>query len=237
MRFIDHHEAGNLLARKVADLRPVRPVVLAIPPAGVRIGWEIARRLKAPMDVIVIREITIPGRLGCPVGSAIDGIFDPDDAGCRRQSVTQEYARILASSEQASEERWGHLLRHDLPPIDLKGRTTILVSDTPLHFATLRAVESALRKRGTIRVLYAVAFAPLAHPAQIQPAVETVSLFRPEDGCSVMLVNAGYRQTTDDEIADLVARSRLLAVTQGSWDGLHADTTLVPAAEVDVKPY
>lgn len=236
MRYINHHEAGELLARKVAELRPVRPVVLAVPPAGVRIGWEIACRLKAPMDVIVAREITIPGRLGCPVGAAVDGIFYPDDSGCRRQRITQEYAAVLATSEKASDERWGHFLRHNLPPIDLKGRTAILVSDAPIHLATFRAVESELRKRGAIRILYAVPFAPLAHPAT-QPAIEIVSLFRPEDGCSVMLVNAGYQQTTEDEIEELVARSRLLPVTRGSWYGLHAEATLVPAAEVEVKAY
>jgi putative phosphoribosyl transferase len=237
MRFIDHHEAGELLGLKVAELRPVRPVVLAIPPAGVRIGWEIARRLRAPMDVIVTREITIPGRTGCPVGAVVDGRFYPDDSGCRRQRVTQEYANILASSEQASLARWEQSLRKNRSPIDLEGRTAILVSDAPLNLATLRAVESALRKRGTIGIIYAVPFRPLAHPALTEPSIRIVSLFRPEDGSAVMLVNAGYQQTTEDEIAELVTRSRMLPLIRGSLDGLHADSTLVPAAEVEVKAY
>src|SRR5688500_18739437 len=64
MRFIDHREAGERLAFQLAELRPARPLGLAIPPAGARTGWEIAHRLDAPMDVLLVKEVQIPAGTG-----------------------------------------------------------------------------------------------------------------------------------------------------------------------------
>ena len=97
MRFIDHSEAGEKLALQLLELQLSRPLALAIPPAGTRIGWETARRLGAPMDVLLVRDVQIPGRLGSALGSVVDGLFYRDDAGCRREEVSRDYAEILVT--------------------------------------------------------------------------------------------------------------------------------------------
>jgi len=203
MRFIDHTEAGQLLGQRLASLKLERPVVLAIPPSGARIGHEIARQLRGPMDVLVVRDITIPGRGECPLGVVVDGAFYPDEPACCREGVTREYARMLAWPEQGKEERWERVVRHNRPPLDLEGRTAIVVSDVELSADQLLAVRDGLRERRVGQVVHVAVFAR-SEPEARTDYLPTITLFSPAESRSVMLVNAGYQQTTENEIAELL---------------------------------
>lgn len=205
MRFIEHREVGQRLADYMASLAPEDPIVLAIPSGGVRIGWEIAQRLGAPMDVIVANEVTVPGERARASGWAVDGRFYPDRVGCR--NLNAAYIDILASCIAMEQRRRERALRHGHAALDLAGKTVILVSDATPDLATLEAVITSLREREIGTLIYA---APVASPALValvgSPA-RVVTMFRPEEFRSVMLVNARYEQTTDDEITELLERS------------------------------
>jgi putative phosphoribosyl transferase len=203
MRFIEHSEAGRILAQRLLNLGIERPVVLAVPPGGPRVGKEIAARLDAPLDVLLIRSISIPGRGGCPVGVVVDGAFYPDEHACRREAVTLEYARILAWPEQGAEERWEREVRHNRHPIDIEGRTAIVVNDALLDREQLLAIRESLRERGVGRILHVAVLARGEEETGTLP-VPTITLFSPVESRSVMLVNAGYQQTTEREIAELL---------------------------------
>lgn len=203
MRFIDHTEAGQVLGQRLAGLKLERPVVLAVPPAGARIGHEIARQLGGAMDVLVVRDITIPGRGECRLGVVVDGAFYPDEPACRREGVTREYAHMLAWPEQGKEERWERVVRHNRPPLELEGRTAIVVSDVALGADQLLAVRDALRERRVGQVLHVAVFAR-SQPASGTTSPPAITLFSPVESRSVMLVNAGFQQTTENEIAELL---------------------------------
>jgi putative phosphoribosyl transferase len=203
MRFIEHSEAGRILAQRLLNLGIERPVVLAVPPGGPRVGKEIAARLDAPLDVLLIRSISIPGRSACPVGVVVDGAFYPDERACRREAVTLEYARILAWPEQGAEERWEREVRHNRHPIDIEGRTAIVVNDALLDREQLLAIRESLRERGVGRILHVAVLARGEEETGTLP-VPTITLFSPVESRSVMLVNAGYQQTTEREIAELL---------------------------------
>lgn len=203
MRFLDHVEAGRLLARRLEGTTLDRPVVLAIAPDGPRIGREIARVLDAPMDIMLVSAVNIPGRTGRPLGTVVDGAFYLDERACRDQGVTPDYARILAWPEQGKEERWERVVRANRPPIEVSGRTVIVVADVALDQERLTAVRDALEERKVRRILHV---AVLARPelSREHPSVATRTLFTAEESRSVMLVNAGYEQTTESEIAELL---------------------------------
>lgn len=207
MRYIDHTEAGQLLARRLMGLRIENPVVLAIPPGGARIAREIAREMKAPMDVLPVREISIPGRNRCSIGAVVDGGFYPDESACRREGVTREYAGILAAAEQCEEERWERSVRQNRAPVELEGCSAIIANDVALDRERLQAVRAALRERKVRHVIQVSVFA-CAGERRSDPSVLLVTLFSPEESRSVMLVNAGFQQTTEEEIAELLGRSR-----------------------------
>jgi predicted phosphoribosyltransferase len=201
MRFITHAEAGQLLARLVPK-NIERPVVLAIPPGGPRIGREVARHCGAPMDVLLVRDIAIPGRKGTPLGVVVDGAFYPDHCACAAEGVTREYARMLAWPEQTSEERWERAVRHNRPPLDIEGATVLVVSDVALNRDQLVAVREALDERRAARMIHLALF---DCPGQaMRRPMPIVTGFTADEARMVMLVNAGYRQTTEDEIAELL---------------------------------
>jgi putative phosphoribosyl transferase len=204
MKLIDHREVGRLLADQVISRNPARPVVVAVPPGGARIGWEIARRLNAPLDVIMLSTVHVPGRAGSPLGCAVDGRFYPDEAGCRDHRVTREYAEILVSATSGSGLLREREMRHGEPGVDVRDRTVILVSDGAPGPVALAAAVAALQDRGVARILYATPVAPAERVAGFD---EVLTAFLPEERSSVMLVNAGYRQTTDREIAELLESS------------------------------
>lgn len=207
MRFIDHAEAGQLLARRLMGLRIENPVILAVPPGGARIAREIAREMKVPMDVLPVREIFIPGRNRYSLGAVVDGGFYPDESACRREGVTREYAGILAAAEQCEDERWERCVRQNRPPVELEGCSAIIVNDVALDRERLRAVRTALRNRKVRQVIQVSVFACGGERAS-DPSILLVTLFSPDESRSVMLVNAGFQQTTEEEIAELLGRSR-----------------------------
>ena len=209
MRFIEHSEAGRILAQRLFTLGIERPVVLAVPPGGPRVGREIAARLDAPMDVLLIRSISIPGRRGCPLGVVVDGAFYPDEQACHREQVTLDYARILAWPEQGAEEQWERGVRRNRHAIDIEGRTAVVVNEVLLDRDQLLAIRDALRERGVRAILHVAVLARSVEETGTLP-VPTITLFSPVESRSVMLVNAGYQQTTEREIAEL------LTVTAGT---------------------
>lgn len=208
MRLCDHAEVGRQLGEYVARLAPADPVVVALPYGGVRIGAEIARRLEAPMDILMAAEVCIPGPCNTPIGCVAGGRFYPDPAALVRRGIGHQYAEILAAAELKSQGCMARVLRRGERPIDLTGRTAILVSDGSPPPAILRAAVTALRDRHAAEVLYAApAVVQGLHDLVSKPG-QLITLFRPEELGSVMLVNAGNRQTTEDEIAGLLRESR-----------------------------
>jgi putative phosphoribosyl transferase len=222
MRFLDHSEMGRGLAEHVAKLAPARPVVLAIPPGGVRIAWEIARRLSAPLDVLLVSEVVVPQACRCRVGCAVDGHFYPDRSSGKFQQLAEEYAEVLVAAELGGQQQRDRALRHGVPPVDLADRTAVLVSDGSPDLVALEGAVRAIRDRKAKEIIYA---APVAMSGMIDlvgTRARIVTLFRPDEYRSVMLVNSDYKQTTDDEISQLIAQSRIsgLPVPQGGQGGV-----------------
>ena len=110
---------------------------------------------------------------------------------------------MLAWPEQGKEERWERVVRHNRPPLELEGRTAIVVSDVALDADQLLAVRDALRERRVGQVLHVAVFAR-SQPASGTTSPPAITLFSPVESRSVMLVNAGVQQTTENEIAELL---------------------------------
>src|SRR5579884_1918123 len=73
MRFADREDAGRQLAASLLTLKDKRPVVLALPRGGVPVGFEIARALAAPLDLVLVRKIGAPGQPELAIGAVADG--------------------------------------------------------------------------------------------------------------------------------------------------------------------
>lgn len=141
MKFADRREAGKLLADALGKIELDDPVILALPRGGVPVAFEVAKKLGAPLDVLMVRKIGAPGHGEYGIGAVVDGA-DPqvviDEAAAEMVGADQFYIDKVVEQELEKIERRRTIYRTG-PPIALAGRTCVLVDDGIATGGTARA--------------------------------------------------------------------------------------------------
>ena len=210
MRYRDRREAGRVLAELLAPLANQPDVlVLGLPRGGVPVAWEVARRLGAALDVFVVRKLGFPGHEELAMGAIASGgvrVLNPEVVA---YGVTRDEIERLAEREQRELERRERLFRGDRPPVRVVDRTVILVDDGLATGSTMRAAVRALRQQGAARIIVAVPVAAPSTCAEMEDeADEVVCAATPEPFHAVGLWYEDFRQTTDDEVRELLDTAR-----------------------------
>jgi predicted phosphoribosyltransferase len=209
-RFRDRTEAGRLLAQRLAAYAN-RPdvLVLALPRGGVPVAAEVARALRAPLDVFLVRKLGLPGQEELAMGAvATGGVRVINESLIRAIGIPNAVIEAVAAREQQELARRERLYRGDLPPPDLRGRTIILVDDGLATGATMLAAIRALKQQQPARIVVAVpTAAPETCEALKAEVDDVVCAVTPEPFYSVGLWYEDFSQTTDDEVRALLARS------------------------------
>src|SRR3989440_6654118 len=202
MIYRNRTEAGKYLATKLADYaRRPGVIVLALPRGGVPVAYEVARALHAPLDVFLVRKLGLPGHEELAMGAMAGG-------GVR--VLNEELARVLDIApeviDEVAEEEWEELKRRERayrdarPPLDVRGRTVILIDDGLATGSSMRAAVAALRKLGPSRVVVAVPVAARETCEEFQAEVdEVVCAATPEPFRAVGLWYEDFSQTSDEE--------------------------------------
>lgn len=211
MRYRDRKEAGQRLAERLLDYRD-RPgvVVLGLPRGGVVVAYEVARRLHAPLDVFLVRKLGAPGQEELAMGAiASGGVRVLNPAVVEACGIPADLIEEITEQERRELERRDKLYRGDRPPLGVEGRTVILVDDGIATGATMRAAVAALRRLNPARIVVA---APVAAPQACEflaeEADEAVCDFLPDPFYSVGLWYEDFTQNSDEEIRELLERSR-----------------------------
>ena len=163
--FIDRVEAGHLLGRRLAALRLVDPVVLALPRGGVPVAAEVARALHAPLDLLMVRKIGATGQPELAVAAVVDG--DPpeiviDEESLRLSGADRDYVDAEAARELKEIERRRALYLRGRAPVPLAGKSVVMVDDGIATGTTVRAALKALQRSKAARLVLAVPVAPAA---------------------------------------------------------------------------
>lgn len=216
-RFQNREEAGRILAAKLM-LYANRPdtLILALPRGGVPIGYEIARALNLPLDVIIVRKLGVPGHEELAMGAIASG-------GVRvlNRSVI-ESLRIPPDSLEAVEKREAlELMRREATyrgnrqPASVKGKTVILVDDGVATGSTMRVAISALREQHAGRIIVATPVAPPTVRWEMEALVEDfVALVMPEDFFGVGQWYRDFTQVSDDTVYELLRKGAKLQPTE-----------------------
>ena len=163
MLFQDRADAGRALAETLgayADRPDV--LVLALPRGGVPVGFEVARALKAPLDVFVVRKLGVPGHEELAMGAiATGGVRVLNEDVVRALGISDEVIDRVAEAEEQELERREWLYRGERPPAEVAGRTVILIDDGLATGASMRVAIAALAQRHPARMVVAV---PVASP-------------------------------------------------------------------------
>ena len=210
-RFRDRSDAGKRLARELSAYAS-RPdaIVLALPRGGIPVGYEVAQALGVPLDVFVVRKLGLPWQEELAMGAvASGGVRFLDRNVVRMYRVSDEDVERVTRLEQAELARREKSYRGDRAFPNLAGKTVILVDDGLATGSTMRAAVEALRLEKPARMVVAV---PVAAPETCDAfrdiADEVVCAVTPERFYAVGMWYEDFSQTTDEEVHDLLARSR-----------------------------
>jgi putative phosphoribosyl transferase len=227
VKFRDRAEGGRLLAEQLLAYagRP-EAIVLALPRGGVPVAFEIATRLRVPLDIFLVRKLGVPGQPELAMGAIASGgaRFLNEDV-IRYVGARPETIELVARDEQIELERREQAYRGDRAAPDLQNRHTILVDDGLATGSSMRAAITAVRMQRPACIIVAVPVAAREACEDLTREVDEVICLRtPEPFSAVGLWYEDFSQTEDDEVRALLQRAAndLIQSTSSGTDP-HAD--------------
>jgi predicted phosphoribosyltransferase len=206
-RFRDRYDAGRRLAAALAPYAS-RPnlLVLALPRGGVPVGYEVARALSAPLDVMLVRKLGVPGQEELAMGAIASGgiriLMDDVVAALR---IPERVIASVSAIEAEELRRQERIYREDRPVPNIAGRTIILVDDGLATGSTMRAATAALRLQAPEHLMVAVPVAPPETCASLRLEVDNVvCALTPEPFFAVGNWYQDFSQTSDEEVRQLL---------------------------------
>jgi putative phosphoribosyl transferase len=210
MRFRDRAHAGRVLAERLRSYAGREDVlVLGLPRGGVPVAFEVARKLGARLDVLVVRKLGLPGQEELAMGAiASGGVRVVNEALVRELALDEEAIARAAATESRELERRERLLRGERGPVEVRGRIVLLVDDGLATGSTMRAAAFAMRDQDPRRLVVAVPVAAARTCDELRDEVdEVVCAITPEPFQAVGSWYDDFAATTDEEVRELLART------------------------------
>ncbi|OBG32666.1 erythromycin esterase family protein [Mycobacterium sp. E3198] len=206
--FRDRREAGRVLASLLGAYRDRGDViVLGLARGGVPVAWEVAAALRAPLDAFIVRKLGAPGHEEFAVGALASGgrVVVNDDV-VRGLRITPQELRAIAEREGRELVRREAAYRDGRPPVEVAGKTVILVDDGLATGASMFAAVQALREAEPAHIVIAVPAAPESTCREFAGLVDDmVCASMPTPFLAVGESFWDFRQVSDDEVRQLLA--------------------------------
>ena len=206
-RFVDRTEAGQRLAEELAGYAGEPDlIVLALPRGGVPVGAQVARKLNVPLDVFVVRKLGLPGQPELAMGAiATGGVRVLNRSVINSLRIPDEVLNAVTAEEYQELQRRERSYRDDLPPIEVEGKTVIIVDDGIATGSTMLAAIAALRQLNARRIIVATpTIARSTYYDLLKRADEVVTVLMPEQFYGVGQCYEDFSQTTDEEVHELL---------------------------------
>ena len=209
-RFDDRRTAGRRLAQQLNSYAGRQDVVvLGLPRGGVPVAYEVALQLQAPLDVILVRKLGVPEHEELAFGAIASGgvrVLNADVLAEAR--LTPERIEKITRAERLELNRRERLYRGDSGPLELAGRTALIVDDGLATGATMRAALQAVRQRQAVPVVAVPVAAASTRAALEHCADAIVCTITPEPFVAVGLWYRDFNPTSDEEVRQLLALAR-----------------------------
>ncbi|MEN8130626.1 MAG: phosphoribosyltransferase family protein [Pseudomonadota bacterium] len=222
--FRDRKAAGQALAKNFIDYAVKKnTVVLAIPDGGVPVAYEIAKSLHAPMDIIIVRKLSVPGNREWAMGAITSGgirIINHDVV--RLFNISQFAVDAMVAMEQEEIARQEQVCRDGWPALEIHGRVVIVVDDGIATGATMRTAVLSIKQRNPARI---IAAAPTASSDGIKMLNNYVSqvicLSSPEPYIAVGRWYENFPQVTKTQISNLLIEAAKDLCVSSSQEKTH----------------
>ena len=209
MVFLDREEAGRELAKKLKAYEKVVDVlVLGIPRGGVIVAFQVARELRAPLDVFVVRKLGVPGREELAFGAvASGGIRFLDNEIVEAAGISDLEIELITAKERQELERREIAYRGGRPPLAVQDQMVILVDDGIATGSSMQAAITALRQMKPARVVVATPVAPVSTCKRLGREVdELICVQMPESFYATSEFYRNFAPVSDAEVTDLLGR-------------------------------
>jgi putative phosphoribosyl transferase len=207
IRFRNRAEAGSLLAQKLERYKDMAGVlVFGLPRGGVPVANAVAVALNAPLDILLVRKLGVPGQEELAMGAiASNGIQILNDPIIQYMGIPESVVEAVIKRETQELRRREREYRGVRPSVEIPGKTVIVVDDGLATGSTMKAAIAALRRQNPARIVVAV---PTASPETCQElkstADEIVCAITPEPFYAVGFSYEDFEQTTDSEVRALI---------------------------------
>jgi len=208
--FYDRTDAGRRLAKLLKRRIQGPCIVLAIPRGGVVVGYEVAKELGCPLDVVISRKVGAPAQPELAVGAvAEDGAVFVDEEIAGLVGVSRDYVERRAREELREGRRRAEEYRGGREMPDLSGKTVILVDDGLATGLTMMAAVHMARNKGAEKVVVAVPVSPPETVAKLRRhADEVICLETPTNFYAIGQFYDRFDQLTDEETNSILRKSR-----------------------------
>jgi predicted phosphoribosyltransferase/dienelactone hydrolase len=201
--FLDRRDAGRQLAGRLEEFAGRGVVVLGLPRGGVPVAAEVARELRAPLDVCLVRKLGVPYQPELAMGAIGEGgvrVVNPDVL--RATAVGPDDIAEVEAAERIELERRARRYRRGRHAVPLEGRTVLVVDDGVATGSTARAACRIARARGAARIVAAVPVAPQDWADRMGGDADAlVCPYTPREFHAIGQFYADFTQTDDEEVA------------------------------------
>lgn len=207
--FRDRQDAGRRLAERFIEHPPTGDViVLGLPRGGIPVAYEIAKALKAPLDVLVVRKLGAPFNPELAIGAiGPRGVVFLNEQVIGMLHISEDTLESIRAREQAVLSERERIYRRASEPLEVEGRTVIVVDDGIATGATMMAAVQALAQLKPARTIVAVPTASVEAYTQLERlGIDVVALHTPEPYIAVGAWYQHFEQTSDQEVVDLLAK-------------------------------
>lgn len=209
--FASREAAADLLAKKLASLKLADPVVLALPRGGVPIGFKCAQAVGAPLDLLMVRKIGVPGQPELAAAAIVGGAAHElvlNDEVMRVCGLSVEDLQPTIVRELAEIERRRGIYLRGRKPIDVFGRSVVILDDGIATGTTLRAAIKALRRKGPKEIVVAVPLAPKETITELKHEVDRIiCLTQPQPFFAIGVHYVDFHPVSDNEVMKLLDQS------------------------------
>jgi len=234
--FDDREHAGRELARRLVGRGLERPLVLGLPRGGVPVAYAIAAALRAPMDVLVVRKLGVPSQPELAFGAIAPGVRVLHRELVDALGLSDATIEAVTARESAELERRRARYRASRPPLDVRGRTVVLVDDGIATGATARAALRWLKPRHPRRIVLAVAVIAADTAEALRDEVdELVALAIPTRFDAVGTWYRRFDAVPDEVVVDLMDRARAFGSPEPEGPVAPAHEVAIPVGAVTLE--